>query len=171
MQRTIEALQSTAAFAGISDAALAFLLERARVVEVPAGHIFFDERDHGETFFLITEGRVEIFKTRGDVRREVGELGEGDCFGEMALLAVTTRTASVLALTRCVCLELSNRALFELYSWDVGQFALIVMNLGREVARRLRDLNERLMSQAVALAALTAEGEGPVDVAPVLDRS
>lgn len=149
MQRTIDALQGTAAFAGISDEALTFLLDRARTIHVPEGHVFFREGEHGDTFFLITEGRVEIYKQRGDVRREVGVLGEGDCFGEMALLAVATRSANVVATAPCVCLELSNRALFELYSTDVGQFALIVMNLGREVARRLRDLNERLLSQEV----------------------
>lgn len=156
VQQSIQALQSTAAFAGVTDASLAFLLERSRTVTVPAGHLFFREHERGDTFYLIEEGSVGIFKTRGDVRRDLGELGEGDCFGEMALLSVTTRSATVVALEPCVCLELSNRALLELYREDVGQFALVVMNLGREVCRRLRDLNERLLNQACEQAARRA---------------
>jgi len=168
MQQTIAALQGTAAFAGVTDEALAFLLERSRTISVPRGHVFFREHDHGDTLYLLEEGEVEIFKTRDGIRRDVGVLGEGECFGEMALLSVTDRSATVMAKEPCVCLELSNRALFALYEHDLGQFAMIVMNLGREVCRRLRDLNEVLLSQAVARAyASVGEDTHPLPAGPI----
>lgn len=168
MKQTIEALQGTAAFAGVTDDALKFLLERSRVITVPRGHVFFREHDHGDTLYLLEEGAVEIFKTRDGIRRDVGDLSEGDCFGEMALLSVTDRSATVMATEPSVCLELSNGALFALYERDVGQFALIVMNLGREVCRRLRDLNEVLLSQAVAQAyAGLGEDAPPIPQGPI----
>lgn len=150
MEHTLEAIQRTATFAGISCGTLTFLLARSRMVEVPAGHVFFAEHDLGDTFYLIEEGRVGIHKTRGGVRRDVGELGVGECFGEMALLSVSDRSGTVTALEPCLCLELSNRALLELYRVDAGEFAMIMMNLGREVCRRLRDLNDRLLDDLVA---------------------
>ncbi|TNF26726.1 MAG: cyclic nucleotide-binding domain-containing protein [Deltaproteobacteria bacterium] len=171
MQRTIQALQGTAAFAGITDDALAFLLERSKTIQVPRGHVFFREHDYGDTLFLLVEGEVEIFKTRDGIRRDVGELGEGECFGEMALLSVTDRSATVMATAPCVCIELSNRALLALYERDVGQFAMIVMNLGREVCRRLRDLNEVLLSQEVARAYASRGEEAPPIPAGPIDAS
>ncbi len=150
MEHTIQALQGTAAFAGVSEAALAFLLERAAVVERRAGELFFAERDFGDAFYLLERGRVDIYKTREGVRRDIGSLGEGECFGEMALLSATDRSATVVAATDCVALELSNRALRRLYRRDTAQFAMIMMNLGREVVRRLRELNDRLLDQAIA---------------------
>ncbi|MCA9513819.1 MAG: cyclic nucleotide-binding domain-containing protein [Myxococcales bacterium] len=160
MEHTLEALQRTATFAGISRDALGFLLEKSRMLTVPAGHVFFTEHDHGDTFYLIEEGRVGIHKTKGGVRREVGELGAGECFGEMALLSVSDRSGTVTALEPCVCLELSNRSLLELYRVDAGQFAMIMMNLGREVCRRLRDLNDRLLSDLVVARGAGLELEG-----------
>ena len=171
MQETIEALQGTAAFAGVTEDALTFLLERSRAVTSPRGHVFFREHDHGDTLYLIEEGSVEIFKTRDGIRRDVGVLGEGDCFGEMALLSVTDRSATVMAREPCVCLELSNRALLALYVHDVGQFALIVMNLGREVCRRLRDLNDVLLSQEVARAYAAASADVPQIPKGLIDAS
>ncbi len=156
MEHTIQALQETAAFAGISDDSLRFLLARATLVERGPGEPFFEEHDFGDAFYLLERGRVELFKTREGVRREVGTMGEGECFGEMALLSITDRSASVVAAEPCVAVRLTNKALHELYNVDVGQFAMVVMNLGREVCRRLRDLNDRLLDQALAAAAVKA---------------
>jgi CRP-like cAMP-binding protein len=64
----------------------------------------------------------------------------------MTLIDLNPRSASVLALEPCLALELSNQTLFLLYETHLEQFALIQMNLLREVSRRLRYLDERLMN-------------------------
>ncbi|MFT7579029.1 MAG: CRP/FNR family cyclic AMP-dependent transcriptional regulator [Myxococcota bacterium] len=149
MEWTIEALQGTATFAGVSTQTLEVLLDRGDYVVVNPGEAFFNENDFGDSFYLLEEGEVEIFKTLQDHKRILGRLGVGDCFGEMALLAVTCRSASVVAVEPCVALKLSNRTLHKLYDQAPQEFALIVMNLGREVCRRLRDLNDRLLTKHV----------------------
>jgi CRP-like cAMP-binding protein len=72
------------------------------------------------------------------------ELAAGDCFGEVALLDFGPRSASVRANEDCEALELSALDLRQLAEHDPVQFALIYMNLGRELSRRLRDADERL---------------------------
>ena len=74
----------------------------------------------------------------------LGSLQTGDCFGEMSLMDLGPRSASVLADTDCDALEIGAAELLMLFEHDVEQFALMQMNLGREVCRRLRATDELL---------------------------
>jgi MFS family permease len=51
--------------------------------------------DHGDRFFVIERGTVQVVRD-GSI---TGELGDGDCFGEIALLRDVPRVASVVART------------------------------------------------------------------------
>ena len=48
------------------------------------------------------------------------------------------RSASVRAVEDCTAIRLSAANLYQVYEQDLKQFALIQMNMGREVTRRLR---------------------------------
>jgi len=54
------------------------------------------------------------------------------------------RSASVRAAQTCTAIELSTGIFFQIYEKDLEQFALMQMNIGREVSRRLRVADERL---------------------------
>ena len=56
------------------------------------------------------------------------------------------RSASVRAIEDCTAIRLSATNLHQIYARDLKQFALIQMNMGREVSRRLRESDNRLFS-------------------------
>jgi CRP-like cAMP-binding protein len=62
----------------------------------------------------------------------------------MALMDFFPRSASVRAVADCQALALSPADLLRLFERDAEQFALIQMNMGREVSRRLRETDELL---------------------------
>ena len=62
-----------------------------------AGEFFIHEGDSGERLYVLLEGRVEILKRAGERLRRLRCLGPGDCFGEMALMDMSRRSASVRA--------------------------------------------------------------------------
>lgn len=64
---------------------------------IPAGSQIFAEGDAGTTAFIIEGGAVEIFSTRDGEHLFLAELGEGEIFGEMALIDDNTRSASARA--------------------------------------------------------------------------
>jgi len=102
--------------------------------------------------FVLEEGKVAVLKRwqEGDCLLRI--LERGDCFGEMALMDFFPRSASVLAVEDCVAIELSAARLHELYEMDPRQFAMIEMNMGREVSRRLRESDERLFRASMGAA-------------------
>jgi MFS family permease len=68
---------------------------RCSVADLPAGAVIVSEGDHGDRFYAIVSGQVEV--RRGTVPQRT--LGPGDHFGEIALLRNVNRTATVIALT------------------------------------------------------------------------
>ena len=140
----IAALQRMPIFGGIRGDVLDFLLERSGTISLPNGQYFFRENDKAQSMFVLEAGRVAVLKLWEGEERLLAELGPGDCFGEMALMDLYPRSASVLALDHCTALELSSESFFQVYEKDLEQFTLIQMNLGREVSRRLRLADERL---------------------------
>jgi CRP-like cAMP-binding protein len=140
----IELLQRMPIFGAIREEALRFLLEQAHSLNVPAGSSFFRQGDVAQCMYVLESGRVTIRRSWNDFEVVLGEFGPGDCFGEMALLDLSTRSATAQAETPCQALALAPDHLLRLFETDPEQFALIQMNLGRELARRLRVTDERL---------------------------
>ncbi|WP_295436285.1 Crp/Fnr family transcriptional regulator [uncultured Thiodictyon sp.] len=135
-------------FGAVPDQALAYLNARAERVAMPAGHWFFHQGDRGETMYVLRFGRVEIHRALGERAEVIGRLGPGDCFGEMALIDLYPRSAGVRAAEDCLALGLSNALLYQLYAVDPEPFTLIMMNLARELSRRLRRTEAMLFKHA-----------------------
>ncbi len=64
------------------------------------GETVFNEGDAGDSLFMILSGRVEVLKRVGAESRVVRMLGQGEYFGEMALLGRYPRSATTRALTQ-----------------------------------------------------------------------
>ena len=91
--------------------------------------VVFREDDPGEDFYVIVDGEVAVKKRLPNRRRSVviGWLGPGDCFGEIALLENTARTATLVTSRPTRLLKL-GRAQFD---------RLVVGGLGPAPVREL----------------------------------
>lgn len=144
LQARIELLQQMPIFGAVDAETLEFLLAPAPVVEVRAGSFFFHEGDPAHAMFVLETGDVTISKHWRGHELLLRRLGPGDCFGEMALLDLFPRSASVRADADCRAIELSAANLYRLFDRDPAQFAVIQMNIGRELSRRLRVTDDLL---------------------------
>jgi CRP/FNR family cyclic AMP-dependent transcriptional regulator len=142
----IELLQRMPIFGGIHADTLQFLLALSPVVSVAATDFFFREHEDGDSMFVLEQGKCAVLKSWQQEDYLLQTLYEGDCFGEMALIDHCSRSASVRAVEDCSAIRISAADLHRIYARDLKQFALIQMNMGREVCRRLREANSRLFS-------------------------
>jgi CRP/FNR family cyclic AMP-dependent transcriptional regulator len=94
--------------------------------------------------FVVETGKVAVGKSWRGREYVLAILKEGDCFGEMAVMGLGPRSASVRAVEDCTAIHISAANLYQVYEHDLKQFALIQMNMGREVCRRLREADSRL---------------------------
>ena len=153
----IELLKQMPVFGGIRNDMLQFLLDRSPIVAVRRDEFFFREGDAAQSMFVLESGAVAILKLWKGEQRLLRRLERGDCFGEMALMEMMSRSASVLAVEDCTAIELSVASLFDLYGKDLEQFTLIQMNMGREVSRRLRVADERLFATMMESSGIDPE--------------
>ena len=152
----IELLQRMPIFGGVQGDILQFILSLSSIVSVIKADFFFREFDEAHSIFVLEAGKVAVLKGWEGRQYLLRNLTKGDCFGEMALMDLSPRSASVLAVEDCTAIELSSANLYKVYERDIEQFALIQMNLGREVSRRLREADDRLFRARIGALA-TAE--------------
>jgi CRP-like cAMP-binding protein len=143
----IELLQRMPIFGGIRADVLQILLRLCPVVSVPTNEYFFREHDQADSMFVLEIGKVAVLKSWRGQEYLLKILKEGDCFGEMAVMDLSPRSASVRAVEDCTAIRVSAANLYKLYEQDPKQFALIQMNMGREVTRRLREADNRLFEK------------------------
>ena len=142
-------LKNTPIFGALSEATTDFVLQRANEVARPRGQYFFHEADPADCMYLLKSGQLRIVKSRDGRDYILALLKPGDCFGEMALIDYHDRSASAVAATDCQALQINIDVLQELYDSNLEQFALLQMNLGREVSRRLREADEASFEQCL----------------------
>ena len=146
-------------FGALREDSLEFLLENSQTVSVPASGMFFRENDPASSMFVLEAGRAAVFKSWKGGELLLRHLKQGDCFGEMALMDMSSRSASVSAVEDCTAIELPTHSLIRLHQRDVEQFAIIQMNMGREVCRRLREVDELLFRVKMGDAAVASDSE------------
>jgi len=137
-------LQDMPIFGGISDEVLNFICQNNQQRQINAGDYFFYEGDIASSMFVLERGGVAVYRKWLSLDYKLRELVKGDCFGEMALMSFSHRSASVKAIENCSALEISVDQLQDVYTRFPEQYTIIQMNMGREVCRRLRDSDHRL---------------------------
>jgi CRP-like cAMP-binding protein len=136
-------LREMGLFGGLDQEPLEFLAASLKILHCPADHLIFVENDVAREFYVVLRGEVEVFKVqkRGAEAR-LATLGPGHWFGEMSVLDVRPRSASVRTLSACRLLVVTARDLDALYRRDLRSYTLVVLNVARELARRLRLVDE-----------------------------
>jgi CRP-like cAMP-binding protein len=104
-----------------------------------AGDDIIVEGTPNDRIRFILDGRVEVLKEK----IKLYEFGEGDVFGEMEVLDVMPSAATIRVLSPASVMSISNRALREIYRADIKVFAILIMNLARDISRRLRKMDEK----------------------------
>lgn len=93
-----EFVQKLPPFRGLTPTTLAAIADKMWAEQHLAGDVILRQGDPGEKFFLVRRGEVEVFIEELGKQQVVAKLGEGDCFGETALITGEPRNASVRAL-------------------------------------------------------------------------
>ncbi|HEY9743240.1 MAG TPA: Crp/Fnr family transcriptional regulator [Coleofasciculaceae cyanobacterium] len=116
-----------------------FLVRLASVMEelsFPTDHPIVTQGEEGRSLYVVVSGVVRVHI--GD--RDLAQLKQGACFGEMSLFDSEPRSASVTTLEKCECLLLTQLQLYD----AIDETPEIAVNIIRLLSRRIRELNSKL---------------------------
>src|SRR5258708_33227962 len=104
------------------------------------GATVMSEGEPGRSMFVVHSGELVASKLGGSGRviRMAG-LKPGDFFGEMTLIEMQNRSATVVAESPTVLYELTARNLYTYYKADIYAYVMVLQNINRELCPRLRD--------------------------------
>jgi CRP/FNR family transcriptional regulator, cyclic AMP receptor protein len=142
-------LSSIAIFGGLEDATLDRIAAMLRWEEHPKGSVVVREGENGFAMYVVHSGEVALYR-KGSARAAIrmARLGPGECFGEMAIIDVQARSASVVVEEPAILYSLTNRDLYTLYQNDMPGYVMVIQNLCRELSRRLRRADARITQTA-----------------------
>ncbi len=125
-------LQNVPILAGLDEAALTLLWDRAVESKAPAGGIIVREGETGNRFFLVAEGTVRVCRGFGQAHEvELAKLSSRDFFGEMCILETLPRSATVQAMVDTTLYSLTAMAFYNLYQTMPAQYSILLLNIAR----------------------------------------
>ena len=138
-------LRSISMFQGLEPDDLTALAGSVRERRFAAGQLIIEYGARGSEMYIVAEGHVNIFLPGENSRRiSLRDIARGEHFGELALFDDKPRSASALATTDAVLLELSRETL----SHYLANRPRAVMSILETMAARLRETNEMLSARA-----------------------
>ena len=140
-----EILRRVRAFADLADEECDAVLAVLKARRGAPGDALFKEGDRGDSLMIVLDGHlVATVRTDAGTEEVVARLGPGEVVGEMAFVDAEPRSATVTAPAGATVLEFSRAALDGLRASAPRIAAAIHRNVLSDVARRLRDVGERL---------------------------
>ena len=132
-------LRDVGLFGALSDEFLAHLISTLTVLNFMPGDTVFREGDPAREMYVVLDGEIEVLKkSRRGRETRVAILGPNDCFGEMSIIDMQPRSATVRTLGATRLLRISTEEMDALYRHDLKSYTLIVLNIARDLSRRLR---------------------------------
>ncbi|HXV85662.1 MAG TPA: Crp/Fnr family transcriptional regulator [Gemmatimonadales bacterium] len=137
----VNVLKKVPLFADLSEPEMARVAEVARERTYPKNSVILFEDDPGDALYVVALGSVKVVLIGEDGREVIlSVLGEGDFFGEMALIDDEPRSAHVIAMEDASMMVLRR----EDFHQRLREAPTIALGLLRTLSRRLREADEKI---------------------------
>lgn len=142
-------LSGIAVFGGLRDESYALLISMLKEHQFERGDIVCREGDTGRCMYVVRTGEVIVCRNgkSGHLIHMV-RLGPGEIFGEMTLIDVQPRSATIQVDGATTLYSLTNKDLYELYQKNTEGYVMVLQNICRELSRRLRRADSRITQLA-----------------------
>lgn len=143
MKAIAEIIQQIEVFHGLNAAQIEQVAGILAREAYTIGDVIIEQDAPGDSMYMIAQGQVEVKKrdTRGALRTALF-LGEGQVFGELALLDQGRRTATVVADEYPTVLYKLTREAFETLCRNDSEMGYLMMrNIALDLAFKLRHQN------------------------------
>jgi CRP/FNR family transcriptional regulator, cyclic AMP receptor protein len=156
-------------FEGLPTEKLHNLALSSRRASFEKGQLMVSEGDPGHSMFVILSGQGAVTRTNEEgVQIHLSDLKKGDFFGELSMLSGGVRTADVVAVTACECIEIHEGQFVDVLLQSPETSRKIIQNLCKTIleANEFRTVRPNVRGRAIRLllqmAGSVREGSGGV---------
>lgn len=125
-------------FGGFDDEQLYKIFSILEDVRYKKGEYIFKQGDPPTHIYIILKGRVSFIKEGDNEDQKIYEFGEGRCIGEDSVIGIYPHTLTALAAEDVELGMISKRSLLEFFETDKDLFGHLILNISREISRRLK---------------------------------
>ena len=131
-------------FSGLSTEQLSSVLDTAKEVTFSKGDVVMTEGEEGGELFVVIEGKVQIERRvgEGSTIKIAQSEQRGMMLGEMSLVDMKPRSATVRADSDLKMVSISKESLADIFDKDPKVLATISLNIARALSDRLRHSND-----------------------------
>jgi CRP-like cAMP-binding protein len=141
----VSILSEISMFGGITDAQQNEIFSRLEIGAFKRGETIFREGDEPTHIYIVKSGLIGLFIEDKELKVEKKRLGKGECFGHVALMSINKHSISAVAVVDSEIIVFSRDLLQKLHHEDSQLFALLILNIARELARRLQFTDAMLL--------------------------
>ena len=139
----IDIITSSPLFKGLHPEVISGIVENAKERNFTTGQLIIQEGDSLKGLCIIIEGKASIENNMGD---NLFTRGVGESLGEMTLIDLGARSATVKAKTDVKIAEIDLEYMSSLFDKDSKLLATVAINIARILSNRLRESDEDLKS-------------------------
>lgn len=135
----VQVLKSIPLFAKLTPQEFRIISQIAHERHYMAGEMVFEQGDEGLGMYVVLEGRIGIHQKCPDGSfKEIAQVEAGACFGELALLDGTPRSASATALESTRMVFFFRPEFLDILETHGRLGAKLSLEIARHTAERLR---------------------------------
>ena len=125
-------------FGAMNPQQLRAILDLMTVRKCHAGEHLFYAGDLPSNIYILLHGRVDLIVEQEGVHCLRKSFKVGETIGETAVIGIQKQVGTAIASSDDVeLLELSHQALLDIHAQDKELFCLLMMNIARDVCRKL----------------------------------
>jgi len=145
VENVLAILNRISILAGFSEEQLHHIFGLLEKVSYKADEKIFEQGEQPSHIYIVESGRVKLTVSRDNTNLELIVFEAGCLFGEASVIGIQPHCATAIAVEDTELIVLSRTALLSIYESDTKLFSILILNIAREVCRRLHASDKTLL--------------------------
>ena len=138
-------LRNVTIFSGLTENEISSIARSCDIMNAAVGDVLLEEGKAATEIFIILQGRINLVLNMHDNPLKIFDFGAGYCIGEASVIGIQNHSASAVVLEEASLMILSRKVLMDIFETNSRLFSLLILNIAREIARRLHHTDEILL--------------------------
>jgi CRP-like cAMP-binding protein len=143
----VDYFKNTSTFGALQDDVLCLLIENGETIQCSAGQVLFDIGIPSDCFYVLLTCSASLYKYNDGRYSFIRNYLQGEPIGFVGMIALVERNARVVINEEGYVLKISDDLFHTLYKRNPQNFALLLMNLCRDMARGLIQVDNAIVAE------------------------